>query len=75
MSMADAERLYAQWCQLNGPVTPMTVVDLISWVLMDERRRDTTGHRQETITDESYLLKLGYVQERGGWHLGHPDDK
>lgn len=66
----EAETLYAQWLRDNGPLTPMAVVDLISWVLAHERRHVRDGHSQITITDEAYLLKLGYRQERdGSWHL------
>lgn len=72
----EAEMLIAEWMQEHGPITPMTAVDLISWVLAHERRHETAGHRQTCITDEGYLIKLGYRQERdGSWHLddGHPD--
>ena len=65
----EAEALYRQWIAEHGPLTPMTVVDLISWVLTQARRHESEGHRQTTLTDESYLLKLGYVQTRDGWHL------
>jgi hypothetical protein len=69
MTMAEAEMLYAQWIKENGPLTPMTVVEMISWVLLQPRRHETEGHRHTAITDESYLLKLGYVHHRDGWHL------
>jgi hypothetical protein len=69
MAMIEAEDLYAEWIRANGPVTPMTVVELIGWVLVKARHYETAGHRQTLLTDEAYLLKLGYVQERGGWHL------
>lgn len=67
--MIEAESLYAEWIEDNGPVTPMTVVDLISWVLMHERRHDRAGHRQVTITDREDLARLGYeLHSDGGYH-------
>ena len=75
----EAEQLYARW--LADPRPSMSITDLIDWVLAEARHHEANGHRQTLITDESYLIKLGYTHERdGSWHLpssgagsgGHP---
>lgn len=65
----EAEQMYREWIRDNGPVTPMTVVDLISWVLIQARQRDATGYRHITHTDREDLAKLGYeLHQDGGYH-------
>jgi hypothetical protein len=65
----EAEALYRQWILDNGPLTPMTVVDMISWVLAQARRHDSAGHRHIEHTDREDLAKLGYeLHQDGGYH-------
>jgi hypothetical protein len=65
----EAEQMYREWIRLNGPLTPMTVVDLISWVITQARRHEAEGHRHITITDRDDLTQLGYeLHQDGGYH-------
>ncbi len=67
--MIEAEQMYREWIRANGPVTPMTVVDLISWVLIQARRHDADGYRHITHTDREDLAALGYeLHQDGGYH-------
>ena len=66
----EAEDLYREWIAANGPVTPMTVVDLIEWVLAKAKHVERHGYHHQMVTDTDYLTKLGYIQTRdGSWHL------